>query len=241
MDNNTHYNDNSPLTWETTQYLPVFDKIKDKFDTKPKTPVKKVELQNVVVSLKDKPCFVLYNVLSPEECKHLIEASEAIGFEKAEAYCHYYRDRYNDRLMSDDPLFSKIIWERTKEFIPEYLFTDWKVRDLNPRWRYCKYHPGHYFGPHTDGRWRPSLTESSHLTFMLYLNTQGHDHQGGSTNFLTRNKQIKLGVAPEAGMAVVFLQEDMELYHEGAKLTQGVKHILRTDVMYVKTKSEDLK
>lgn len=32
------------------------------------------------------------------------------GFEDADSYCHMYNDRLNDRLMSDDPLFSKLIW-----------------------------------------------------------------------------------------------------------------------------------
>jgi len=34
-------------------------------------------------------------------------------------------------------------------------------------------------------------------------------------------------------MAIVFLQDDMALYHEGAKLLDGKKYILRSDVMFV--------
>ncbi len=37
-------------------------------------------------------------------------------------------------------------------------------------------------------------------------------------------------------MALVFLQQDGEMYHEGEKLTKGVKYILRTDVMYTQDK-----
>jgi hypothetical protein len=41
-----------------------------------------------------------------------METSEKRGFEKAEDYCHMYRDRYNDRIMSDDAEFCKVIWDR---------------------------------------------------------------------------------------------------------------------------------
>jgi len=212
-------------------------------------------LDTVVVG---KPCFLLYNVLSKEECKWLKEASTKQGFEEAEKYCFMYRDRLNDRLMSDDEKFSAMLMERVGEHLPQ-CFSEkevlsfgnrnfnavrrnnnsnmsnncWTLKDLNPRWRYCRYGPGNYFGPHTDGAWSPSNTETSFLTFMLYLDSpKDGDYEGGNTNFLTRSKQLKYSVVPEAGMALVFVQEDIDLYHEGAKLTKGIKHILRSDVMY---------
>jgi hypothetical protein len=61
---------------------------------------------------------VLENVLSKEECKLLIGVTEGQGFEEAATYCHMYRDRYNDRLMSDDPQFSQLIFDRIEPFLP---------------------------------------------------------------------------------------------------------------------------
>lgn len=93
------------------------------------------------VTKKDKPCFILSNVLTPEECKALIELSEKRGFEKAETFCHYYRDRYNDRLISDDKYFTDFIWNRVKSFMPEKC-DGWDLHSLNYRWRFCKYLKG---------------------------------------------------------------------------------------------------
>jgi hypothetical protein len=63
-------------------------------------------------------------------------------------------------------------------------------------------------------------------------------YEGGTTNFLKysgfqkNKKDITLKVVPETGMAMVFLQEDVDYLHEGDLLTKGIKYILRTDVMY---------
>jgi len=47
--------------------------------------------------------------------------------------------------------------------------------------------------------------------------------EGGATNF----KDIS--IKPETGMALIFKHE---LLHEGAKVTAGLKYVLRSDVMY---------
>jgi len=213
---------------------PFFHKIEHLF--KESTSVAKQNLDDVC---KDRFCFILTNILTKEECKILIETAEDIGFQDAEEYCHQYRDRYNDRLMVDDEAFSDFIWKRVSNQLPQKIRGKWNILCLNQRWRLCRYHKGHYFGMHVDGTYRPSSNVCSGLTFMLYLNSPiDGDYQGGSTNFLQRNGvKIKKEIIPEAGMALVFEQEDMELLHEGAELKQGTKYILRTDVMYT-TKGE---
>jgi hypothetical protein len=145
-------------------------------------------------------------------------------------------------MMSDDVEFSKFVWERVKGTLPEtYIHqgTTWKMDDLNPRWRFCKYQKGHFFGPHTDGSYPENRDRRSFLTFMFYLNSPNEGaYEGGTTNFLKfsgfqkNKKDITLKVVPETGMAMVFLQEDVDYLHEGDLLTKGTKYILRTDVMY---------
>jgi hypothetical protein len=61
--------------------------------------------------------------------------------------------------------------------------------------------------------------------------------QGGATRFLDRNGTVKLELPPQTGSALVFLQEDMDLYHDGEQIKEGKKYILRTDVMYTHTPS----
>jgi len=138
--------------------------------------------------------------------------------------------------MSDDDAFTELVWKRVKEFLPTKTMT-WDLHSMNRRWRYCRYYEGHYFGAHTDGTY--GYTEGkqrimSALTFMLYLDSpKDGDYEGGNTNYLTRGGDITYSVEPEAGMALVFLQADNHLLHEGAKVTKGTKHILRSDIMYL--------
>jgi hypothetical protein len=220
--------------WESTEYPAIFGTLKNTFKADAKVTITREDIKEIGTT--DKPCFILHNVLSKEECKLLIEASEAQGFEEASKYCHFYRDRYNDRLMSDDDAFSDLVWKRVKDFLPKTVMS-WELHSLNRRWRYCRYYAGHFFGAHTDGTY--SYTEKkrqymSALTFMLYLDSpKDGSYEGGHTNYLTLDGKIKYSVEPETGMALVFLQEDRSMLHEGSKVTKGSKHILRSDVMYL--------
>mmetsp|Transcript_13837 Transcript_13837/g.15269 ORF Transcript_13837/g.15269 Transcript_13837/m.15269 type:complete len:237 (-) Transcript_13837:40-750(-) len=221
---------------EPKTHKPIFPLIKDKINKEfdPKN-ITYVELNHIS---KGKPCFMLKNVLTPEECKLMINASESTGYQDAQEYCHMYRDRLNDRTMSDDDGFTDFIYNRVKSYLPKTLTigfnnTLWDLDDLNTRWRYCRYVRGHYFGKHSDGRYTKTMSYQSHLTFMLYLNgPQDKSFAGGSTNFVDRMGKPKYEIVPEPGLALVFLQADSDLLHEGAKLRDGTKYILRTDVMY---------
>ncbi len=82
---------------------------------------------------------------------------------------------------------------------------------------------------------------------MLYLNDK---FVGGTTNFVDEKQQLwkdeKLGIfkakeenillkiKPEPGMAIVF---NHELLHEGGQITEGMKYIMRTDLMFEKNSS----
>ncbi len=43
-----------------------------------------------------------------------IIASEEYGYEDAAKFCFMYRDRYNDRVTSEDNLLSEFLWKRIK-------------------------------------------------------------------------------------------------------------------------------
>ncbi|ELR21876.1 oxidoreductase domain containing protein, partial [Acanthamoeba castellanii str. Neff] len=95
----------------------------------------------------------------------------------------------------------------------------WSVVGLNHRWRFCRhrchltvvYTPGQHCEPHVDAAYKPSSSERSLFTFMLYLN-EGFG-----------------GVTPLTGMALVF---EHNIVHEGERLASDVKYIMRTEVMY---------
>jgi hypothetical protein len=125
----------------------------EKINTFDKSKITVEDVKEVVV--KGKPNVIIRNILSKEECDLLIQETEKSGYEEAEKFCFslniyslttkVYRDRLNDRMMSDDVEFSKFIWERVKGTLPEtYIHqgVEWKMDDLNPRWRFCKYQKG---------------------------------------------------------------------------------------------------
>merc|ERR1740121_2900851 len=76
---------------------------------------------------------------------------------------------------------------------------------------------------------------------MFYLDGQ---HDGGATRFLQVDQEMSLenqyklandnevlaSVTPEPGLCILFFQPG--LMHEGEDLHSGVKHILRTDMMF---------
>ncbi len=101
----------------------------------------------------------------------------------------------------------------------------------------CRYRAGQQFNIHQDGVHHRGEGLQSRLTFMVYL-TDGHDFEGGDTLFHPagpagggsgRPAQVIGQVRPRAGSLILF---DHSLWHAGAIVTCGVKHILRSDVLY---------
>lgn len=103
-----------------------------------------------------KECFLLYNLLSPEECEHYIKETEKIGYRGLSSYTKSYRD--NDRLIVEDEDLAKKIFERCKSVLPLELDKgkdpelgwsgEWEAIGLNERFRFCRYEPGGHFNPH---------------------------------------------------------------------------------------------
>lgn len=167
--------------------------------------------------------------LSEEECHALIRLSESAGF--APALIDGSLDgpfgftvlegRNNHRAAVDDVQLSNRLWKRLYRCAPA-LVSNRRVAGLNERLRFYRYDAGQDFPAHTDGCYARANGERSLLTLMIYLNA---DFAGGETFFLQSKKLI----APETGKALVFSHH---LWHEGRRVTEGRKYILRTDIMY---------
>ncbi|MET0405093.1 MAG: 2OG-Fe(II) oxygenase [Cystobacter sp.] len=180
------------------------------------------------------PCFLLRGVFSRTECARLIQEAEAAGFlAMGGDYPPSYRD--NDRRIRDDEALAEAVFARVRPFLPERIVDaaggSWRLRGLNPRFRYCRYRQGQRFSVHRDGAYARSPQVRSRLTCMLYLN-DSTEFSGGATRYSAERSEDAevLGVVrPEAGTLIVF---DHELWHDGEAVTGGTKYVLRTDVLY---------
>jgi prolyl 4-hydroxylase len=136
--------------------------------------------------------------------------------------------------MFDDEALARALFERARSALPETLrgaprTTDrdgptWRASGLNERFRGYRYGPGQRFAPHFDGCFARPKDEQSAITFLVYLDG---DCEGGETRLL----DYRVTVRPTKGLLLMF---DHYVLHEGATVTAGVKHALRSDVMYTR-------
>lgn len=113
-------------------YKPIYKPLRVPCERK---PIEKVDiLHHLVDDVQDTDChaFLLKNVLSPEECAQLINASEKVGF-------HEPGNSKMLRIMSDDFPLSRLVFDRIKEFLPTHVKGFYGESDtllgLNNRWR----------------------------------------------------------------------------------------------------------
>ena len=169
--------------------------------------------------------FSIYEFMSQDECTKLNKLSEKVGFEKAtinDGLSHSVTPhvRNNSRIIFDDENLATEIWHRVSKFIPSRI-DGWTSTRINERFRFYKYDTFQAFKWHRDLPYKPTNSEMSKLTFMVYLND---DFEGGHTDF----EDFKIW--PECGMAAIF---NHKLRHEGATVTNRTKYVLRSDVMYM--------
>lgn len=167
--------------------------------------------------------FTIDNLLREDECRQLIALAEEQGFESAGVRTQTGQQampsvRNNERTLFESPGWVQRLWDGLASTALPTLDGQHAVglpKDL----RFYKYSPGQRFKMHKDGPW----TEGGHtsrLTFLVYLNDQ---FEGGETDF--RDFKIE----PKAGRALLFIHDT---WHEGAVVTEGMKYVLRSDVLY---------
>ncbi|CAB4376132.1 unnamed protein product [Rhizophagus irregularis] len=183
--------------------------------------------------------FIIDNVLTLEECNTLINLSENdpnIKYEEALLNIGGGKQisakdvRNSSRYIRDDFILSSEIFNRISHVLPQ----TWQRRKksfpiscLNERLRFLKYKKGEFFKNHQDGMYRrDDGSETSFVTLQLYLN---EGYQGGETTFLNNSLNVRIPVVPKPGRVLIF---EHQLLHEGSKLIDGIKYVIRTDIMY---------
>ena len=164
------------------------------------------------------------NFWTKQECEDFIMKSEGIGYEPATVETENGQQvlvtvRNNNRVIYNDTVLADNLWQQLKPFAPKKIGNSHSI-GLNELFRFYKYQVAQQFKRHRDQSFIRNDIEASYFTFMIYLND---NYQGGDTTF--NNLTIK----PKQGMALIF-QHDLE--HEGSPVTQGIKYVLRTDIMF---------
>lgn len=200
--------------------------------------------------------FQLLNVLSKEECQRLINTSEELGFLPDAAVSLPRNVRHNDSLTwVVDEQTDRLIWQRVAHLMDDRqgIYGGSKALGINARFRFYRYSEGDYFKPHSDGAWPGTRIINneivanaypdrfSQMTFLVLLS---EDFIGGATRFLVNaddaTKPARMGdnvkevdIRTPAGSVLCFPHgmHPMHCIHSSEPIAEGVKYIIRTDVL----------
>ncbi|MDA3947325.1 MAG: 2OG-Fe(II) oxygenase [Helicobacteraceae bacterium] len=201
--------------------------------------------------------FQLLDLLSAEECEHLVKTTELLGYSEDASVSLPRSVRHNENLVwVVDDTTHKIIWNRCKTALQriDKIFSGKKPLGLNKRFRFYKYAKGDFFKPHTDGAWPGSsivekrlITNAyrdrySQMSFLILLSD---GFTGGATEFyIDKNDPAKPAtrlqetmtarVKTPIGSVLCFPHGTHPLHclHSSAEILSGVKYIIRTDLLF---------
>jgi predicted 2-oxoglutarate/Fe(II)-dependent dioxygenase YbiX len=169
--------------------------------------------------------FIIPSLLTPEECSQLIHQSEKIGYSEADIQVHQGRQhlpniRNNQRVNFYSPQFAQELWHKLASYsLP--IYEGKQAINLSPYFRFYRYTPGQKFKIHQDGRQNVDGNETL-FTLLIFLS---EEFQGGETHF----RQDRIKITPKTGHALIF---EHRLWHKGCLVEQGIKYVLRTDIVY---------
>ena len=201
--------------------------------------------------------FQLFDVLTSDECKRLVELTEVLGYLEDAAVSLPRSVRHNDNAtwVADDET-NRIIWDRCAAQLQddEGILSGKAALGINSRFRFYRYGPGDYFAPHTDGAWPGSRVVNgklianayddrfSQLSMLLFLSD---GYKGGATQFLVSRSDPSMPARTSEDMNVVNVNtplggvlwfphgnHPLHCLHASQKIISGHKYIIRTDVLF---------
>lgn len=169
--------------------------------------------------------FTIDHFLDEDECKRLIELSESLGYKPADVDIHGQRQmlsiiRTNERVDMESSELAKQFWYKLNAMnIP--MIDGKHAIGLTPVFRFYRYEGEQKFNMHKDGR-KECSGNHTRMTMLVYLN----DLEGAGA---TRFRDADIDVFPQSGKALLFQHE---LWHAGMPVKNGIKYVLRTDVLF---------
>ncbi|CUS20623.1 LAQU0S01e10836g1_1 [Lachancea quebecensis] len=147
-----------------------------------------------------------------------------------------YAERINDRLTTQNAEIAQILWARLLKCLEQddYVMQELgfgQAKGLNPQIRAYRYEKGHRFAKHYDSSVVVQGIGSSHWTLLVYL-SGGDDLIGGDTVFYAPHTGEATNIHPQPGLALLHKHGDDCLLHEAQAVSDGVKWVLRSDVVF---------
>ena len=192
--------------------------------------------------------FQLFNVLTDHECDQFVHITNQLGYhlDAPVSLPHSIRHNTNLNWIVDESIDGPI-WSRCSGLIPEQVMGH-SALGLNARFRFYRYAGGDYFKPHTDGAWPGSRVidntlvhdaygdRSSQMSMLLFLSD---GYSGGRTLFYVPstehpNETDVIAIATPKAAALCFPHgfHPLHCLHAGEPVSDGVKYIIRTDVLF---------
>ena len=188
-----------------------------------------------------KNSWVVRGALDARECDAIRQAADARGYEHAtsrgprfgEAYRDHGRARYQDETLTDRIWRDTGLGDALVSSLPAV--HEGTPIGLNPALRVYRYAVDEVFGTHYDD-YAVVDTGVTAFTFLLYL-TGGTSYEpivGGETAFFNScsdGAKELFKVAPAQGVALIFRHGAECMPHASLPVRQGVKTVLRSDVV----------
>lgn len=182
-------------------------------------------------------CVGLPELLTPKECRLVIDFAEAQGFSVQ------HRHRVLNMMWSDivDPYFAEALWQLCGLgwFLRTITIDGMVPCGLNDVIRVQKYVQGSLFGRHTDQELRRSDGKCSKYSLRIFLNSKEDDEfDGGLSVFHPPFRQNPVILEPEMGLGLLYPQGELCTVQEETEVVFGYKYVLRADVLFCRP--EDL-
>eukprot|EP00933_Yihiella_yeosuensis_P039046 TRINITY_DN32983_c0_g1_i1.p1 TRINITY_DN32983_c0_g1~~TRINITY_DN32983_c0_g1_i1.p1 ORF type:complete len:236 (+),score=50.22 TRINITY_DN32983_c0_g1_i1:34-741(+) len=169
-------------------------------------------------------------VLDEEECRAVISAAERKGLEIQTSRGPAFGEavRHHKRASFDDPGFADALWEAGLcDALADLRVGKRRPVGLNCNIRIYQYEPGDVFGQHIDGANQTPLGQTEY-TLLIYLTG---DLRGGETAFYCGGREL-VRIKPVAGSALLHRHGKRCLLHEALPVEEGIKFVLRSDVVF---------
>jgi len=156
--------------------------------------------------LIEQNAWVVDDLLTPEECTHLLHEANALHITDQKA-AGDIRHRNSTSVCIDDESLAQRIFDRIEKFLPQEVIVDgdcdhlglkhskevlygrWTPYALNSRWRVVCYPGTGHFGPHRDGCYEKDEHHRSLITINGYLTDRPVGY-GGATRFVRDDLEI---------------------------------------------------